>query len=99
MKHSRLIVSLALALSLTGCVGAVVGVAVDTTAAVIKAPFQLAGAVVGVAADTAGTVIAAPFRMANAAVGGDRHDHHGRHRDRHEEYEHDGEHFDERSEH
>jgi len=68
MKRSKLIASLALALTLTSCVGAVIGVAGDTTAAVVKAPFQLTGAVVGVAADTTGTVIAAPFRMANAAV-------------------------------
>mgnify|MGYP001087457171 CR=1 FL=1 len=73
MKCPKLIVSLALVLTLSSCVGAVVGVAVDTTAAVVKAPFQLASAVVGVAADTTGTVIAAPFRMANAAVGGTRH--------------------------
>ena len=74
MKHPKLIVCLILALSLTGCIGSVIGVAVDTTTAVIKAPFQIAGAVVGVAADTTGTLIAAPFRMANAAVGGDDHD-------------------------
>lgn len=79
MKYSKLLVGLLLSLSLTGCIGAVVGVAVDTTAAVIKAPFQLTGAVVGVAADTTGTVIAAPFRMASAAVGGGHHDDHGRH--------------------
>ena len=78
MRNAKLLCSLMLALSLTGCIGAVVGVAVDTTAAVIKAPFQLTGAVVGVAADTTGTVIAAPFRMASAAVGGGRHDDHDR---------------------
>jgi len=44
------------------------GVAVDTTAAVIKAPFQLAAAVIGVAADTTGAVIAAPFRRVDAAL-------------------------------
>lgn len=80
MKYPKLMVSLTLALSLTGCIGAVVGVAVDTTAAVIKAPFQIAGTVVGVAADTTGTVIAAPFRMANAAVGGGQHNDHDSHR-------------------
>jgi len=74
MKHPKLIVCLILALSLTGCIGSVIGVAVDTTTAVSKAPFQIVGAVVGVAADTTGTLIAAPFRMANAAVGGDDHD-------------------------
>ena len=74
MKHPKLIVCLILALSLTACIGSVIGVAVDTTTAVSKAPFQIVGAVVGVAADTTGTLIAAPFRMANAAVGGDDHD-------------------------
>lgn len=83
MINLRLIVSIALALSLTGCVGAVVGVAVDTTTAVVKAPFQIAGAVVGVAADTTGTVIAAPFRMANAAVGGSHHSDRDRHHEHH----------------
>lgn len=73
MKCPKLIVSLALVLTLSSCVGAVAGVAVDTTAAVVKALFHLASAVVGVAANTTGTVIAAPFRMANAAVGGTRH--------------------------
>lgn len=67
-----------IAIMLTGCIGAVVGVAVDTTAAVVKAPFQLTGAVVGVAADTTGTVIAAPFRAVDAAFGG-QHDHHDSH--------------------
>jgi hypothetical protein len=61
-----------LASALTGCIGAVVGVAVDTTVAVVKAPFQIAGAVVEVAAGTAGTVIAAPFRAVDAAIGSDR---------------------------
>ncbi len=68
MKSIKLLLAFTLVVSLTGCVGAVIGVAVDTTAAVIKAPFQLTGAVVGVAADTTGTVIAAPFRMVDAAV-------------------------------
>jgi hypothetical protein len=95
MKSPKLMVSLILALSLNGCIGAVVGVAVDTTTAVIKAPFQIAGAVVGVAADTTGTVIAAPFRMANAAVGGGHHDrHHG-----HDHSEHDPEHSEHRNTH
>jgi hypothetical protein len=89
MKYPKLIVSLILAFSLTGCIGSVIAVAVDTTTAVIKAPFQIAGAVVVVAADTTGTVIAAPIRMANAAVGGGHHDdrHHG-----HDHSEHDTEH-------
>ncbi len=84
MKYPKMILTLALGLSLSSCIGAVIGVAVDTTAAVIKAPFQLTGAVVGVAADTTGTVIAAPFRMANAAVGGGHHDH-DRHHSSHDE--------------
>ncbi len=92
MKYPKLLVSLTLALSLTGCIGSVIGVAVDTTTAVIKAPFQITGAVVGVAADTTGTVIAAPFRMAHAAVGGDRHDRHHDHD--HSESGHSGEHAD-----
>lgn len=87
MKYPKLVVSLILALSLTGCIGSVIGVAVDTTTAVIKAPFQITGAVVGVAADTTGTVIAAPFRMANAAVGGNHHNDH----DRHHGHDHSGE--------
>lgn len=78
MKFSKLLLAFIFAVSLTGCVGAVVGVAVDTTAAVIKAPFQLTGAVLGVAADTTGTVIATPFRMVDAAFGGSHHQH-GRH--------------------
>ena len=99
MKFPKLIVSLALVLTLNSCVGAVVGVAVDTTAAVVKAPFQLTGAVVGVAADTAGTVIAAPFRMANAAVGGGRHGVHDGHEGHNRPHRHhdsahqDGQHF------
>ena len=86
MKHPKLIVCLILALSLTGCIGSVIGVAVDTTTAVSKAPFQIVGAVVGVAADTTGTVIAAPFRVANSAVGGNDHDrHHGHDHSEHSE--------------
>jgi len=73
-----------LACALTGCIGAVVGVAVDTTVAVVKAPFQIAGAVVGVAADTTGAFIAAPFRAVDAAYGGE-HDHY---RDSHKEHDH-----------
>jgi len=90
MRITKILASLILASLLTGCIGAVVGVAVDTTAAVIKAPFQLAGAVVGVAADTIGTVIAAPFRIAGAAVGAghdhDDHHHSGRDHDDHEQH-------------
>lgn len=83
-KLLKLTATAVLAATLTGCVGAVIGVAVDTTVAVVKAPFQIAGAVVGVAADTTGTVIAAPFRAVDAAFGGE-HDHH---RDSHEEHDH-----------
>lgn len=86
MRTIRLLAALTLALSLTGCIGSVVGVAVDTTTAVIKAPFQITGAVVGVAADTTGTVIATPFRMASAAVGGGRHNDHDKHIDHDHEH-------------
>jgi hypothetical protein len=72
------------ACALTGCIGAVVGVAVDTTVAVVKAPFQIAGAVVGVAADTTGAVIAAPFRAVDAAFDGE----HDQHRGSHKEHDH-----------
>ena len=75
MKIAKLAAAVLLTSTLTGCIGSMIGVAVDTTAAVIKAPFQITGAVIGVTADTAGTVIAAPFRMVDAAVGGE-HDHH-----------------------
>ena len=36
-------------LSLTGCVGTIVGAAVDTTIEVAKIPFKVAGAVIDVA--------------------------------------------------
>ena len=86
MKHSKLLVSLICALSLTGGIGSVIGVSVDTAA--IEAPFQIAGAVVGVAAGTTGMVIVVPIRMDNAAVEGGHHDrHHG-----HDHPEHDTEH-------
>lgn len=96
MKCSKLLLAFIFAASLTGCVGAVIGVAVDTTAAVIKAPFQLTGAVLGVAADTTGTVIATPFRMVDAAVGGSHHQHGRDHRydDHHRSRRHDREHPD-----
>ncbi|MDD9895230.1 MAG: hypothetical protein OXU66_08095 [Gammaproteobacteria bacterium] len=88
MKIAKMAVAAVLTASLTGCIGSVIGVAVDTTAEVVKAPFQLTGAVIGVTADTAGTVIAAPFRMVDAAVGGG-HDHHDR--DHRHDHERDGE--------
>ena len=76
MKHPKLIVSLILVLPLIGCIGSVIGAALDTAA--IEASFQIAGAVVGVAAGTTGMVIVVPIRMANAAVEGGHHDrHHG----------------------
>lgn len=90
MRIPKLCLALLLSAFLTGCIGSVIGVAVDTTAAVIKAPFTLAGAVIGVTADTAGTVIAAPFRMVDAAVGGE-HDHRERHDHRHRGDNHDHE--------
>jgi hypothetical protein len=62
----------------------VVGVAVDTTVAVVKVPFQIAGAVVGVAADTTGAVIEAPFRVVDAAFGG-KHD---QYKDSHKKQDH-----------
>ena len=76
VKLLKLTTAALLASALTGCIGAVVGVAVDTTVAVVKAPFQIAGAVIGAAADTTGTVIAAPFRAVDAAFGDD-HEHDG----------------------
>lgn len=82
-KLSKLTAMAVLVSSMTGCIGAVVGVAVDTTVAVVKAPFQIAGAVVEVAADTTGTVIAAPFRAVDAAFGGD-HDHHNHSHENHD---------------
>jgi hypothetical protein len=80
MRIGKILSALLLLTPLTGCIGSVIGVAVDTTTEVIKAPFAIAGTVIGVTAETAGTVIAAPFRMVDAAVGGE-HDHHDR-RDR-----------------
>jgi len=62
----------------------VVGVAVDTTVAVVKVPFQIAGAVVGVAADTTGAVIEAPFRVVDAAFGGE----HDQYKDSHKKHDH-----------
>lgn len=46
---TRLSVMLVLCLSLTGCLGAVVGTAVDVTLEVAKIPFKVAGAVIDVA--------------------------------------------------
>jgi|TARA_B100000315_G_scaffold233660_1_gene246945 hypothetical protein len=80
MRIGKILSALLLSTLLTGCIGSVIGVAVDTTTEVIKAPFAITGTVIGVTAETAGTVIAAPFRMVDAAVGGG-HDHYDR-RDR-----------------
>ena len=51
MKHTsvRAMLFLPLLLSLTGCLGTVVGSAVDVTLEVAKVPFKVAGAVVDVA--------------------------------------------------
>jgi len=88
MKPAKIVLALTLSLLLTSCIGAVIGVAVDTTTEVIKAPFKITGAVLGVAADTTGAVIATPFRIVNAAVGGSDHHHshsdHERHDARHD---------------
>lgn len=81
MRMTKLLGVLVLATLLSSCIGSVIGVAVDTTAEVIKAPFKIAGAVIGVAVDTTGTV----FRMAHAAVGGEYHDH-GHHRNGHDHH-------------
>jgi hypothetical protein len=48
-SSGRLIVLSSLALCLTGCLGTVVGSAVDVTLEVAKVPFKVAGAVVDVA--------------------------------------------------
>ncbi len=69
MRIGKILSALLLSTLLTGCIGSMIGVAVDTTVAVIKAPFAIAG-----------TVIAAPFRMVDAAVGGE-HDHERDHED------------------
>ena len=80
MKIAKLVTGLILSFTLTSCIGSVIGVAVDTTTEVIKAPFVITGAVLGVAADTTVAVIATPFRMVGAAVGVD-HNRHDRHSD------------------
>lgn len=46
---AKSVVALALMLSLTACLGTVVGAAVDVTLEVAKVPFKVAGAVVDVA--------------------------------------------------
>ena len=48
MKFARLVMLLPM-LYCSGCVGTVVGTAVDVTTEVIKVPFRVAGAVVDVA--------------------------------------------------
>jgi hypothetical protein len=71
MRTPKILLSLALASLLTGCIGTAIGVAAGATVAVVKAPFQITGAVVGAAAETTGTVIGAPFRLVGAAIGDD----------------------------
>lgn len=52
MKNlSKLFVILCLTLSLTACVGTIVGAVVDTTIEVAKIPFKVAGAVIDVASE------------------------------------------------
>jgi len=46
MKRIGMLPGLMMMLMLSGCIGTVVGAAVDVTTAVIKAPFQIGGAVV-----------------------------------------------------
>jgi|TARA_B110000263_G_C15036131_1_gene386394 prepilin signal peptidase PulO-like enzyme (type II secretory pathway) len=74
MRITKSLSVLFLALTLSSCIGNVIGVAVDTTTEIIKVPFVIAGTVLGVAADTTGAVIATPIRVIGAAVGVD-HDH------------------------
>ena len=49
-KLSRLLILLLFVGSLSGCVGKIVGAAVDTTIEVVKVPFKVAGAAVDVVA-------------------------------------------------
>lgn len=51
MKTTRIPLLLAIALGLQGCVGTIVGAAVDTTIEVAKVPFKVAGAAVDVVTD------------------------------------------------
>jgi hypothetical protein len=48
MNKSRLIVLVLLGLMLSGCLGTVVGTAVDVTLEVAKVPFKVAGAAIDV---------------------------------------------------
>jgi len=48
---SRLLASATMLLLLTGCLGTVVGTAVDVTLEVAKVPFKVAGAAIDVATD------------------------------------------------
>ena len=47
IKHALLV--LIIAANLSGCVGTIVGAAVDTTIEVVKVPFKVAGAAIDVA--------------------------------------------------
>jgi len=71
MKHPKLVVSLILVLFLIGCIGSVIGVAVDTT--VIEAPIQIAGALGGVAVGMKGMVIVAPNILNTRVLTRDMH--------------------------
>ena len=51
MTTSRITLALTLCLGLQGCVGTLVGAAVDTTIEVAKVPFKVAGAAVDVVTD------------------------------------------------
>ncbi|PIW45893.1 MAG: threonine dehydratase [Zetaproteobacteria bacterium CG12_big_fil_rev_8_21_14_0_65_54_13] len=51
MKRIGMLPGLMMMLMLSGCIGTVVGAAVDVTTAVIKAPFQIGGAVVDAVSD------------------------------------------------
>lgn len=47
--YKSLVISMVAAWLCTGCIGTVIGTAVDVTTEVIKVPFKVAGAVVDVA--------------------------------------------------
>lgn len=49
LQSQRVLVILLLGLSLSSCLGMMVGAAVDTTIEVVKVPFKVAGAAVDIA--------------------------------------------------
>ena len=51
MRNLRVLVLALLGLMLSGCLGAVVGTAVDVTLEVAKVPFKVAGAAIDVVSD------------------------------------------------